>query len=234
MSGHSKWSNIKHRKGAQDAKRAKVFTKLLRAIQLAVRDGGNDPEMNAQLRYAIGRAKSFNVPKDTIDRALKKNEGVQLEELTFDAIGPGGVQMIIECVSDNKNRTVSEVRSIVEKNGGKLAQDGAARWAFTRAGLVVVELSEETDKDELLLSLLDCGADDVREEEDSFVAITDPTKFTQILGKIEAAGVSVADSMLGWDSNQKAAISEDDREKLEKLSDLLDDHDDVQAVWSNT
>jgi len=233
MSGHSKWSNIKHRKGAQDAKRAKVFTKLLRAIQLAVRDGGNDPEMNSTLRMAIDRAKSFNVPKDTIDRALKKNEGEQLEEITLDAIGPGGTQMIIECVSNNKKRTVPELRNIVEKGGGKLAQDGAARWAFTRAGLVVVELSEKTDKDELLLSLLDCEANDIREEEGSFVAITDPTKFIQILKKIEASGIPIADSMLGWDINQKADINESDKEKVEKLSDLLDDHDDVQAVWSN-
>src|SRR3989344_7285686 len=163
MSGHSKWSTIKHQKGANDAKRAKMFTRLLRGIQLAVREGGSDPTANAALRTAIERAKAYNVPKDTIARALAKDSGRELSELSLDAIGPGGVQLIVECATDNRNRTLAEVRHLIEKTGGKVGQEGTARWAFSRRGLIVVN-PQGSDRDTATLALVDAGADDVVED----------------------------------------------------------------------
>lgn len=233
MSGHSKWSNIKHRKGAQDAKRAKVFTKLLKVVRVAVREGGTDPETNASLRLAIERAKSFNVPKDTIERALSKDDDVVIEEVTLDAIGPGKSQIIIECTTDNKNRTIPDMRSILEKTNGKLAQDGAARWAFSRSGFITLAADAVSDTDELLLSLIDEGAQDIRKEDGSLVIITAPDAFARVLTAVQKKGLVVEDATLGWDPTQRVDLSEEDQVRLEKLIDALDDHDDVQTVWTN-
>lgn len=234
MAGHSKWANIKHRKGAQDAKRAKVFTKLLKAVRIAVREGGPDPELNAGLRLAIDRAKAFNVPKDTIERALKKDDTEVIEELVLDAIGPGKSQIIIECATDNKNRTIPEIRNLLEKAGGKLAQDGAARWAFRRVGLITLEESSRIDPDDLLLKLIDAGATDIRKEDGLFVVLTAPDSFAQVHDAIQKQDIRVADATLGWDVEQGASPTDAEHEKLLRLIELLDDHDDVQAVWTNT
>lgn len=233
MAGHSKWANIKHRKGAQDAKRAKVFTKLLKAVRVAVREGGSDPELNAGLRLAIERAKSFNVPKDTIERALQKDDESQIEEVVLDAIGPGKTQLIIECATDNRNRTIPEIRSLLERGSGKLAQDGAARWAFSRVGFVSVPQKNVEDPDELLLELIDLGAQDIRKDDDVFTVITDPTAFAQVHDAVAEKSFEILDASLGWDPTQTVSLEEADEQRLEKLMDALDDHDDVQTVFNN-
>lgn len=233
MSGHSKWANIKHRKGAQDAKRAKVFTRLLRTIQLAVREGGSDPQMNASLAVAIERAKSFNVPKDTIERALTKNEEETLEELVLEAIGPGGAQLIIECATNNKNRTLPDIRSLVEKCGGKLVQSGAAQWVFARKGFVIVERDQEQDADAAMLTLIDAGAEDVREDEGVLIAVTQVKNLAALARAARDHDFVVADATLGWDVKQPAELTESDHEKLAALVEALEEHEDVQSVWTN-
>lgn len=233
MSGHSKWSNIKHRKGAQDAKRAKVFTKLLKVIQIAVREGGSDPVLNAKLRLAIDRAKSFNVPNNTIDRALNKDDAAIVEEVTLDAIGPGSVQIIIECATDNRKRSIPEIRSLLEKSNGKLAQDGAARWAFLRTGIILLEPEVTIDPDELLLDLIDAGAKDIETEEGSLVITTEPDALMRVEKLIREKNLPMVDVTLGWIPTQTVDLSSNDMDQLTALIDALDDHDDIVMVWSN-
>jgi YebC/PmpR family DNA-binding regulatory protein len=232
MSGHSKWSTIKHQKGANDAKRAKVFTRLLRGIQLAVREGGSDPEKNAALRTAIERAKAQNVPKDTIERALTKNDAKELVEVAFDAIGPGGTQMIIECATNNRNRTVAEIRHLLEKQGAKVGQEGSARWAFSRRGLVFVDPAG-ADADDVALALVEAGADDVVEDGTTLLGLTKPEQLAQISTAARDAGLAVSDAALGWHPAQTVTLHDADAERLQSLISAIEDHDDVQSVWVN-
>lgn len=235
MSGHSKWSTIKHKKGVKDQKRAQVFTKLIKAVTVAAQEGGSDPVvMNSKLRLAIERAKSFNVPKERLERALKKDENVVLSSFMLDAIGPGGITMIIEGTTDNKNRTISEMRHLLEKYGAKMTQEGAARWAFSRQGVLAVEKSSDAEKNEALeLSIIGAGAEDIREQDEQFDVIVPTESLDTVRKNIAEAGISVADAALAWIPQQTTPLSPADKVTLDKLVEELDDHADVQVVWTN-
>lgn len=234
MSGHSKWSTIKHQKAANDKKRGQLFTKLIRAVRAASREGGADPATNAKLRLAIDRAKVFNVPKDNIERALSQSDGEAIETFAFDAIGPGGVTMIIEGSTDNRNRTLSEVRHLLTQHGAKLAQEGSARWAFSRRGLLNVERGAGGKNDEeLMLTLIAAGAEDVVEKEDAFEVIVPQETFDAFRKNLAERNIPVADATLGWVPQQSVDPAPQDRTTLEKIVLDLDDHQDVQSVWTN-
>src|SRR2546421_3834322 len=192
MSGHSKWHSIKHKKGATDAKRGKLFTKFIKEITVAARTGGGDPDANARLRKAILDAKAGNMPNDTIDRAIRRGtgaeEGVTYEEITYEGYGPGGVALLIESMTDNRNRTVAEIRHIFAKNGGNLGTTGAVNWMFERKGYIVVPKSAKPE-DELFEIVTDAGAEDLRDDEDNFEIITAPDDFDSVLTAVKAAGV---------------------------------------------
>ncbi len=237
MAGHSKWANIKHRKAAQDAKRAKTWTKLLKEITISAREGGGDENANPRLRTALLKARGSNVPNDTIIRAIKKGtgelEGVHYEEITYEGYGPGGVALLIEAVTDNKQRTVSEIRHILSKHGGNLGENGSVAWNFSRKGIIIIP-AEGIDEDELMIEVLESGADDMKKDGDYFEITTDPSPFNDIHESlsekysIESAEISqVPGTTVKIDDLHTA-------EKFMKLYDLLDDHDDIQKVWDNS
>jgi len=237
MSGHSKWANIKHRKAAQDAKRAKTWTKLLKEITISAREGGGDENANPRLRTALLKARGSNVPNDTIIRAIKKGtgelEGVHYDEITYEGYGPGGVALLLEAVTDNKQRTVSEIRHILSKHGGNLGENGSVAWNFSRKGVILIP-AEGVDEDELMMKVLEAGAEDMKKDGNYFEIITDPSPFNDIhekLGEkysIESAEISqVPGTTVKIDDPHTA-------EKFMKLYDLLDDHDDIQKVWDNS
>lgn len=234
MSGHSKWSTIKHKKAAQDQKRGKLFTKLIQAIQIAAQEGGPNPDTNYKLRLAVDRAKSFNVPKDKIEGALTPDESKPVEAFTLDAIGPGGTAFLVECATDNRNRTVAEIRHMFSEHGGKLAENGAASWAFARKGFVFVPKKEEAEENEtLLLELIGAGAEDVREENGMVAVVTEPEKLQEVAERIKEKDVAVEDAELGWLPTQEAPVSGAEKQKIEALFEALDDHPDVQNFWAN-
>src|SRR6267143_531755 len=192
MSGHSKWHSIKHKKGATDAKRGKLFTKFIKEITVAARAGGGDPDANARLRKAILDAKAGNMPNDTIDRAVRRGtgaeEGVNYEEITYEGYGPGGVAILIEAVTDNRNRTVAEIRHMLSKNGGNLGESGSVGWLFEKKGYIVVDKTAKPE-DELFEIAIDAGADDLRDDEDNFEIITAPDNFESVLSAVKSAGL---------------------------------------------
>jgi len=192
MSGHSKWSTIKHKKGAADKKRAKIFTKLIKEITVAARMGGGDPAANPRLRHALSEANSQNMPKDTAERAVKKGtgdlEGVNYEEIIYEVSGPGGVAVLVECLTDNRNRTIAEVRSIFGKAGGNVGTDGCVAWMFDKKGLISVS-KEHADEETLMDLALDAGAEDIIEETDSFDIITEPGEYDAVKDAIDAAQI---------------------------------------------
>src|SRR5919199_4891552 len=192
MSGHSKWHTIKHKKGALDAKRGKVFTKLIKEISVAARTGGGDPDSNARLRKAVSDAKGANMPNDTIDRAIRRGtgeeEGVSYEEITYEGYGPAGVAVMVEAMTDNRNRTVAEIRHTFAKNGGNLATSGAVNWMFEKKGYIVVAKSAKSEE-ELFEIVTDAGAEDLRDDEDNFEIITAPSDFDAVLEAVKKAGV---------------------------------------------
>src|SRR5947207_7281498 len=193
MSGHSKWHSIKHKKGALDAKRGKLFTKCIKEITVAARSGGGDPEGNARLRKAILDAKAGNMPNDTIERAVRRGtgeeEGVNYEEITYEGYGPGGVALLIEAVTDNRNRTVAEIRHLFSKNGGNLGESGSVGWMFDKKGYLVVEKSAKAE-DELFDLTIEAGADDIRDDEDNWEIITAPDSFEAVQTAIKSAGIT--------------------------------------------
>ena len=192
MSGHSKWHSIKHKKGALDAKRGKLFTKFIKEITVAARTGGGDPDANARLRKAILDAKAGNMPNDTIDRAIRRGtgeeEGVNYEEITYEGYGPGGVALLIESMTDNRNRTVAEIRHIFSKNGGNLGESGSVGWMFEKKGYIVVEKAAKSEE-ELFEIAIEAGADDLRDDEDNFEIITSPEAFDGVLTAVKGAGI---------------------------------------------
>ena len=192
MSGHSKWHSIKHKKGALDAKRGKLFTKFIKELTVAARTGGGDPDANARLRKAISDAKAGNMPNDTIDRAIRRGtgaeEGVNYEEITYEGYGPGGVALLIEAVTDNRNRTVAEIRHMFSKNGGNLGEAGSVGWLFEKKGYIVVEKAAKPE-DELFEIAIEAGADDLRDDEDNFEIITSPENFEKVQDAIKSAGI---------------------------------------------
>ncbi|MGM0443529.1 MAG: YebC/PmpR family DNA-binding transcriptional regulator [Fibrobacterota bacterium] len=235
MAGHSKWANIKHRKGAQDAKRGKIFGKIIREITIASRLGGGDPDTNPRLRTVLTKAKSNNMPNDTVDRAIARGTGaddsVQYEEKTFEAYGPEGVAFVVECLTDNVNRTVSEVRHAVNKYGGNLGTDGSVMWMFNRQGVVTVS-AEGVDEDTLMEDALEAGAADIIKEEDFFVVLTDPQSFSDV-NDVLYDRYRIEDSDVKLIPENYVQVSGEAAEKVLTFRDALDDLDDVQAVHGN-
>jgi YebC/PmpR family DNA-binding regulatory protein len=238
MSGHSKWATIKHKKGAADAARGKLFAKLLRQVEVAAREGGGDIEANATLRTMVQKARDASVPIDTIERAVKRGsgelEGVKYEAITYEGYAPSGVAMLVETLSDNRNRTGAEVRNILSKNGGNMAEPGAVAWQFERKGQIVVDKAGGLTEDDLMLAALDAGAEDIADEGDNFRVTTAPTDLHAVRTALEEAGIKVASSDLTMVAQNLVPLaSEGDVRKVLRLLDALEDHDDVQAVFAN-
>ena len=237
MSGHSKWKNILHKKEKTDLQRAKIFTKIGREITMAVRDGGGDPSTNNKLKDVIAKAKANNVPNDNIDRVIKKAAGAgdsaNYEEITYEGYGPSGVALIVETLTDNRNRTAGDLRHYFDKYGGNLAQVGAVSWMFSRKGIIVVDLNG-IDEDKLMEDTIEVGAVDFNSEEDVFEIFTDPAELSVIRDALEKKGyrfLSAQDEMIP--STYIRLSSEDDLKNINKLLELLEENDDVQNVWHN-
>jgi YebC/PmpR family DNA-binding regulatory protein len=236
MAGHSKWANIKHRKGAADARRGKVFTKLIKEIITAARLGGGDINANPRLRSAVLAAKAENMPKDNWERAIKKGtgelEGVNYEEATYEGYGPGGAAVFIESLSDNKNRAVSEIRHALTKHGGNMGENGCVAWMFDKKGYLVVEKSV-IDEEKLMETALEAGAEDVREDGDNFEVITAPEDFEAVKEAIDAAGIESIQAEVTMLPQNMTPLDGDTALKMIKLIDALEDCDDVQQVYTN-
>jgi len=236
MSGHSKWASIKHKKASQDAKRGKIFTKIIREISIAARVGGDDPESNPQLRKAIADAKSVNMPADNIKKAIMKGtgqlEGVNYEEVVYEGYGPGGVAIYVEVLSDNKNRTVSELRHVFSKNGGNIGESGCVSWIFQRKGYIVVEKSKSSE-DELLTIILDAGAEDLKEDGSNFEIYTAPEDFEKVVNTLKENNIEIEASNLGYVPKNYVKLQGKQAQQLLRLIEELEDHDDVQNVWAN-
>ncbi len=236
MSGHSKWSTIKRKKGAADAKRGKMFTKLIKEITIAAREGGGDPNANPRLRLAVDNAKAANMPADNIDRAIKKAtgelEGVTYHELTYEGYGPSGVAVIVEAATDNKNRTVAEVRHLFSKYNGSLAENGSVAWMFDRKGVITLPSQNKTEE-EILEIILEAGAEDLQTEEDFFEVQSNLESFDPVRKSILANDLEVENASLQWIAKNLVKVSGEDAEKVIKLIDALEESDDVQNVYSN-
>ncbi len=236
MSGHSKWSTIKHKKGAADAKRGKIFTKLIKEITVAARMGGGDPESNPRLRSALISARAQNMPKDTFERAIKKGtgelEGVNYEEIIYEGYGPGGVAVLVECLTDNKNRTIAEVRHAFGKAGGNVGTDGCVAWMFDKKGLISVN-KEDSDEDTLMELALEAGAEDIRVETDSFDIITEPSDFDAVKEAIDAAGIKYEEAEITMLPQNYTKVEGKEAEQMINFMEALDDCDDVQKFYSN-
>ena len=235
MAGHSKWANIKHRKGAQDAKRGKIFTKLIKEITVAAKLGGAEFESNARLRMAIDKAKQSNMPKDNIDRAIKKGtgdlDGVTYEEGTFEGYGPGGVAVLVEFMTDNRTRTVADVRHIFTKYGGNLGVSGSVAFLFERKGLI--SFPPSTDFEKLFEAALEAGAEDVKDEGDVFEVITDPANFMEVRDNLVEAGLQFETADVTMLPQTQVQLTGKQAESMLKLMDKLEDNDDVQNVYAN-
>ena len=237
MSGHSKWSTIKHKKSAQDAKRGKIFTKLTKEIMVAARLGGGDPSANPRLRAAIQAAKSENMPKDKIERAIKKGtgeiEGERYEEIQYEGYGPGGVAILVESMTDNRQRTVADLRHLFSKHGGNLGEPGSVAWMFEKKGLIVIE-KEAVDEDTLMTVALEAGADDLNEEDDIWEVHTDPSAFEEVKSAIEGEGIPFQSAKVTMVPKNVVKV-EDEKQasQLLRLMDALEDHGDVQNVYAN-
>jgi len=236
MSGHSKWHSIKHKKGALDAKRGKLFTKFIKEITVAARSGGGDPEGNARLRKAIADAKAGNMPNDTIDRAIRRGtgeeEGVNYEEITYEGYGPRGVALMIQSMTDNRNRTVAEIRHIFSKNGGNLGESGSVGWMFEKKGYIVVDKSTKSEE-ELFDLAIEAGADDLRDDEDTFEIITSPDAFDGVLTAVKGAGIEPQVAEVEMMPQNYVRLEGGDARQMLKLMEALEDHDDVQKVSAN-
>lgn len=236
MSGHSKWATTKHKKAAADAKRSNLFTKLSKNITIAARNGG-DPEMNFSLRMAVDKAKAASMPKDNIEKAIKRGtgelEGGSLEEVTYEGYGPSGVALLIEGITDNKNRTTPEVKAILSKSGGSLGAQNSVQWMFEHKGVLGVELTQVQDKDELTLELIDEGADDVAEEDGSLTVYCSFASFEKIKKVLESKKIELSYAEVEWIAKDPVEAESDVQEKIDKIVDALEDHDDVNAVFTN-
>ena len=235
MAGHSKWANIKHRKAAVDAKRGKIYTKLAREITVAAREGGGDPEFNPRLRAAIDKARKFNMPKENIERAIKRGtgeiEGSSYEEVTYEGYGPGGVAIIVKCLTDNRNRAASEVRHAFSKHGGNLGTSGCVSWMFERKG--VITIPGNADEEELMMAAIDAGAEDIKQEDGEFVVYTEPSNLENVKESLEKSGIKVEEAKLDLIPQNTVRVEGETALKVLKLLDMLEDLDDVQEVFSN-
>lgn len=236
MSGHSKWSTIKHKKGKTDARRGKLFSKLSRAITVAAREGGTDPSMNVALANAVEKAKGESMPKDNIERAIQRGgggtEGEQYESIVYEGYGPGGVALIVEVLTDNRNRSAAEVRNIFSKHGGQLAQPGAVAWGFERRGSIVVDANAH-DEDDVMAAAIDAGAADVLADGGQFQVITEPADFAAVRDAMTAAGIGFVVAELTMIPKTTVKLDENDARKTMKIMDALEDSDDVQEVYAN-
>jgi len=236
MSGHSKWASIKHKKAAQDAKRGKIFTKIIREMSVAARTGGGDLEANSRLRKVIAEAKAVNMPADNIKRAIMKGtgqlEGSAYEEVIYEGYGPGGVAIYVEALSDNKNRTVSELRHIFSKNGGRIGESGCVAWMFKRKGYIVVEKAKASE-DALLNVVLNSGAEDLREDGSNYEIITPPESYEAVVDALKKGSTEISTSTLGYIPQNYVKLEGKQAQQLLRLMEELEDHDDVQHVWAN-
>jgi len=236
MSGHSKWASIKHKKGAADAKRANLFTKLSKNITVAARNGG-DPDMNFSLRMAVDKARALSMPKDNIERSIKKGTGELtgevLEEVIYEGYGPGGVALLIEGITDNKNRTTPEVKAILTKSKGSLGAQNSVKWMFEHKGVIGIELSEVKDKDELSLELIDVGADDVVEEDNGLTIYSDFLNFEKVKKELEKKNIKLEYAEVEWVAKDEVDVDEVMQERIDKIVEALEEHDDVNGVFTN-
>lgn len=236
MAGHSKWAQIKRKKAVNDARRGKKFTKLIREITVAAREGGGDPDMNPRLRLAVDTAKAENMPADNIDRAIKRGtgdiEGVSYEEIAYEGYGPGGVALYIEAMTDNNNRTVAEIRHILDKNGGNLGQDGSVAWQFERKGQIYADVARY-DEDSIMLAALEAGALDVVREDDTYVITTDVGSFHAVQDGLKQQGIGFDEAELSMIPTSTVGVAGTEAQKLVRLLEALEDADDVQNVHSN-
>ena len=238
MSGHSKWASIKHKKGAADAKRGQIFTKIIKEITVAAKMGGGDEEGNARLRTAILKAKAANMPKDNIDKAIKKGtgelEGVEYVELQYEGYGPGGIALLIETLTDNKNRTAADVRHIFDKSGGNLGTSGCVSYMFDKKGVIVIDRSTTTlSEDDMMMMALDAGAEDVKAEDEVFEITTAPSDFSAVRDALEGNGLEFLEASVEMVPQNTVELDEAAAEKMQRLIDNLEDNDDVMNVYSN-
>jgi len=237
MSGHSKWANIKHKKEKTDAQRGKIFTKIGREIAIAVKEGGGDPDQNAKLRDVIAKAKANNMPNENIMRSIKKAAGelgsVSYEEVVYEGYAPGGVAIIVRAVTDNRNRTAGEMRHIFDKSGGSLGATGCVGWMFDRTGVIVMERKAGMDEDEVMLDAIDAGAQDIEAGDDYFEVTTDPADFSAVREALEKKGYALLSAGIELIPQNTVAVPAENADALQTILDKLEDHDDVQEVYSN-
>lgn len=238
MAGHSKWANIKHKKKKEDKRKAKLFSKLTKKITVAAREGGGDPEINSDLRMVIDKARDNNMPNENIERAIKRGtgnlEGVNYEEFVYEGYGPGGVALYLEIMSDNRNRTASELRHILSERGGNLGQSGCVSWMFERKGQYIMDLdSTDLSEDELMLEALEAEAEDVVVEGDTVMIYADPTEYEQVKENLEKKGFDLNSTDIAMIPNNNVKLDKNDAKKMLKLMDELEDHDDVQEIYAN-
>ncbi|MDU2066357.1 MAG: YebC/PmpR family DNA-binding transcriptional regulator [Sporomusaceae bacterium] len=236
MSGHSKWANIKHKKGRMDALRGKITTKISREITVAVRMGGADPTGNMRLKLVLQKAKANNIPKENIQRAIQKGQGgldgANYEEIVYEGYGPGGVAVMIEIVTDNRNRTAADIRHIFSKNGGNLGEGGCVAWMFKQKGLFVIDAAGKSEED-LMMLVLDAGAEDIKTEDESFEIITTPEDFEAVQKVLEENQIECEAAEIAMIPETTVDLPEDDATKMMRLLEVLEEHDDVQNVYSN-
>lgn len=236
MSGHSKWSSIKHKKGAADAKRGRVFTRLIKEITVAARMGGGDPDGNPRLRTAIQAAKAENMPKDNIERAIKKGtgelEGVSYDEVSYEGYGPGGVALLIECLTDNKNRTVADIKHIFDRHGGSLGEPGCVAWMFEKRGMIVFE-KDKVDEEKLLETALEAGAEDVKEEETEFEVIMAPSDFETVKKAFDDEEMTYSVAEISMVPQNTVKLEGKKAEQMLNLMEAFEDNDDVNNVYAN-
>jgi YebC/PmpR family DNA-binding regulatory protein len=236
MSGHSKWHTIKHKKGAADARRGKVFTRLIKELTVAARAGGGDPDANPRLRTVITEAKSVNMPADNIKRAIQRGTGelpgVSYEEVTYEGYGPGGAALIIEVLTDNKNRTVGEMRHLLTKHGGNLGEANSVAWMFHKKGYIVIEKSK-ADEETLIAAALDAGADDLRDDGDNWEVVSAPDAFQHVLEAIKALSIEPAAAEIAMLPQNYVKLEGKPAQQMIKLIEVIEEHDDTKKVWSN-
>ena len=237
MSGHSKWSQIKRKKGVADVQRGKIFSKMAKAISVAARDGG-DSETNSKLRMEIEKARSVNMPRDNIERAIKKGTGElgggKIEEAVYEAYGPGGIAIIIEALTDSKNRTSSEIKHILNKFGGRLGEAGSVKWMFSQKGLIEYEIPKGKDKNDLELLIIDAGAEDIKQKDEILEIYTKPDELDKVKNNLEAQGIKIDLAILEWTAKDLMSVeNEKTKAQIEKLFEALDEQDDTQEIYSN-
>ena len=236
MSGHSKWHTIKHKKGAADAKRGKIFTRIIKELTVAARNGGGDPGTNPRLRTIIAEAKEVNMPADNIKRAIRRGtgeeEGVTYEEVTYEGYGPGGVAILIDTLTDNKNRTVGEIRHTFSKWGGKLGEPNSVARMFTKKGQIVIEKAK-IDEDALMSAVLDAGADDMKDDGDAWEVVSAPETYPAVLEAVKALGIQPVSSQIAMLPSEFIKLEGKSAQQMLKLAEALEDHDDTKNVWSN-